>query len=81
MGLLNVSKGHWFSAFTIVPNTNNAICAATADDVGELVVEGKVGDGRGSIEGDFRSVGVLKIPDIRVGLHLVRSLLEARNGV
>lgn len=81
MGLLNVSQGDWFSAFTIVPDTNDSVCAATTNDIGKFMVEGKVGDGRRSIESNFRSVGVLKVPNIRVRLHLVRSLLEPWNSV
>lgn len=81
VGLLDVSQGNGLSAFTVVPNTNDSISATTTNDIGKFMVEGEVGDGRRSIKCDLRSVGVLKVPNVRVRLHLVRSLLEARNGV
>ena len=49
MGFFDMSEGSRFFAFPEIPDADNAVCAATADDVSEFVVEGEVGDGGGGL--------------------------------
>ena len=59
MRLLNMGQGNWFLSLALIPNPNYTVGTSTADDVSELVVVSDVGDGRGRVEGNLRSVGVL----------------------
>lgn len=42
--LLNVGCGHGFFPFAVVPNGYDTICATSANNISQLVVEGQVGD-------------------------------------
>lgn len=44
MTLLHVGQSNGLFTFTIVPNSYDTVCAASSDNIGEFMIEGKVGD-------------------------------------
>ena len=45
MGFLDVGQGCGFFSFTEIPNSHYSVSTASSDNIGQFMVEGKVGDG------------------------------------
>ena len=81
MRFLDVGKGCGFFAFTEIPDSHDTVSATSSDNIGQFMVEGKVGDGRWRFKRDLGGVGVVDIPDVGVGFHFIGGLLEPGNSI
>lgn len=81
MRFLDMGQRYRLFSFTVIPNTNDSVCATSTDDVCEFVVEGQVCDGRRRVKRYFWSVGVVDVPNVGVSLHFIGGLLESRDGI